>query len=74
MSYEVNGDDWRLVVADNGSGKVFEPARTGGGLGTAIVQALVNQLGAKIEMESGEGGTSVSITRATFTSLLPEAA
>ncbi len=75
VSYEVNGSDWKLVVSDNGVGKDAVPApKSGGGLGTAIVQALVKQLGAQMETTSGETGTAVSIAHATFTSRLPEAA
>ena len=72
VSYEIHGADWKLVVADNGGGKL-DDAATGEstGLGTAIVQALVKQLGAKTEMTSGKSGYSVAITRATFTSRLP---
>jgi chemotaxis protein methyltransferase CheR len=75
VSYEVNGADWKLVVSDNGVGKEAVPApKPGGGLGTAIVQALVKQLAAQMETASGANGTSVSITRATFISRLPAAA
>jgi len=75
VSYEVNGSDWKLVVSDNGVGKDAMPGvKSGSGLGTAIVQALVKQLGAQIETTSGETGTTVSISHATFTSRLPEAA
>ncbi|MBP1861009.1 sensor histidine kinase [Rhizobium herbae] len=75
VSYEVNGSDWKLVVSDNGVGKTIVPnVKSGGGLGTAIVQALVKQLGAQIETTSGDTGTAVSIAHATFTARLPEAA
>jgi two-component sensor histidine kinase len=75
VSYEVNGADWKLVVSDNGVGKdIVSVPKPGGGLGTAIVQALVKQLAAQMETTSDASGTSISITRATFTSRLPEAA
>jgi two-component sensor histidine kinase len=65
VRYRVAGVDWELVVSDNGIGKDVGPAtRTGGGLGTAIVQALVKQLGATIVTTGDSAGTSVSITRA----------
>ena len=71
ISYEIQGDDWKLVVADNGMGKLADLTTTKrNGLGTAIVQALVKQLGAQTETKSGSGGVSVSVTRATFTSRL----
>jgi chemotaxis protein methyltransferase CheR len=36
------------------------------GLGTSIVTALVQQLGAKVETLAGPKGTTVSVTHATF--------
>jgi two-component sensor histidine kinase len=70
VSYEINGSDWKLVVSDNGLGKsCTTPAE--GGLGTALVKALAQQLDAKLEVESGPGGVNVSLTHATFTSRLP---
>ncbi|WP_311766232.1 sensor histidine kinase [Neorhizobium tomejilense] len=75
VSYEVGGSDWKLTVSDNGVGKdATAPARSGGGLGTAIVTALGKQLGAQVETSGGADGTTVVITRATFRSLLPDAA
>jgi two-component sensor histidine kinase len=77
VSYESHGDDWKLVVSDNGVGKADPGAVAGdsaGGLGTVIVQALVKQLDARLDVTSTPEGVSVSVTRATFTSLLPQAA
>lgn len=73
VSYETAGSDWQLTVSDNGVGKIANdlPAT---GLGTAIVEALVKQLEAKLETISTTEGTSVSITRATFNSRVPRAA
>ncbi|CDZ73504.1 Sensory transduction regulatory protein [Neorhizobium galegae bv. orientalis] len=77
VSYEVSGSDWKLTVSDNGVGRdrtLSEragPTKTGGGLGTAIVTALVRQLGAQIEMDGGNAGTTIVITRATFLSRPP---
>jgi two-component sensor histidine kinase len=69
VSYEVAGTDWKLSVADNGVGKpdsVFAQPKSG--LGTGIVKALANQLEAQVETVSGNQGTTVSITHATFSS------
>ncbi|MDF3152971.1 MULTISPECIES: PAS domain-containing sensor histidine kinase [unclassified Mesorhizobium] len=73
VSYETAGSDWKLTVSDNGVGKIANdvPAT---GLGTAIVEALVKQLEARVEIISDIDGTSVSVTRATFTSRVPRAA
>jgi two-component sensor histidine kinase len=67
VAFDVSGTDWKLSVTDNGIGKpngVFAQAKTG--LGTGIVDALAKQLDAKVETLSGPGGTSVSVTHATF--------
>jgi chemotaxis protein methyltransferase CheR len=75
VSYESDGDDWRLVVADNGIGKDFTLAEPKGGLGTVIVKALVKQLDARMESRAAApAGLSVSITRASFTARIPAAA
>jgi chemotaxis protein methyltransferase CheR len=67
VTYEVDGPNWKLSVADNGIGKpdgVFAQPKTG--LGTGIVKALARQLDAKVNTTAGREGTAVSITHATF--------
>lgn len=67
VKYEVNGDDWRLTVSDNGVGKNdvdWPPSKAG--LGTGIVQALAAQLDARVDIETGSGGTSVFVAHSTF--------
>jgi chemotaxis protein methyltransferase CheR len=67
VGYETAGTDWKLSVSDNGIGKpegVFAQGKSG--LGTGIVKALSQQLGAQVETLSGPMGTTVSITHATF--------
>ncbi len=67
VGYETAGSDWKLSVSDDGIGKpdgVFAQPKSG--LGTGIVKALSQQLKAKVETESGHGGTTVSVTHATF--------
>ena len=62
VTYAATGPDWRFSVADNGVGRDDqggEPASTG--LGTSIVEALANQLEARIETASGPQGTMVSV-------------
>jgi two-component sensor histidine kinase len=67
VTYEVSGLDWKLMVADNGIGRILDEKPAGGGLGTAIVKALVRQLEAQMQTTtSPETGMSVSIARATF--------
>jgi two-component sensor histidine kinase len=67
MAYDVDRTNWKLSVADNGLGKpdgVFAQPKTG--LGTGIVTALAQQLGATVETSANPEGTTVSITHATF--------
>jgi two-component sensor histidine kinase len=67
VGYDAAGMDWKLSVTDNGIGRpdgVFAQAKTG--LGTSIVNALAHQLGAQVETLAGPKGTTVSVTRATF--------
>jgi chemotaxis protein methyltransferase CheR len=63
VSYEVTGEDWKLAIADNGVGKPQTgPDVAKVGLGTSIVNALAQQLDAQVDLVTGEGGTSVSIS------------
>jgi len=67
ITYEINGTDWELSVADNGVGKqdgVFAQPKIG--LGSGIVKALAQSLNANVETRSGVGGTTVSVTHTTF--------
>jgi two-component sensor histidine kinase len=67
VRYDAAGTNWKVSVADNGIGRpdgVFAQARIG--LGTSIVKALAHQLGAQVETLAGPSGTTVSVTRATF--------
>jgi two-component sensor histidine kinase len=80
VTYEIDADDWKLTVSDNGGGKrEADPIqerkadKAGGGLGTAIVTALAKQLDARIEQTSSANGLCVAITRASFTSRMPQA-
>ncbi len=74
VRYETNATGWRLSLTDNGVGKLDDNSpRAKVGLGTSIVAALAEQLGARVETISSASGTSVSITHATFAAI-PEAA
>lgn len=65
--YEISGSDWKLTVSDNGIGKLLDDSiKPSSGLGTAIVKALVRQLEARIEVNSGPTGMIVAVSRATF--------
>jgi two-component sensor histidine kinase len=62
VRFRGGGDAWSLVVSDNGVGHAPATAPAQGGLGTAIVEALVKQLEARIETISNPGVT-VTVTR-----------
>ena len=69
VAYDTSGSGWTLSIADNGVGKPHEGAADAkSGLGTSIVQALANELDAKVEFTSDQYGTTVSITHAKATS------
>jgi PAS domain S-box-containing protein len=66
VKYESEKSGWCLSVSDNGGG--FGEAGADGvhiGLGTSIVEALAQQLNAKVERFAGATGTTVSITAST---------
>src|SRR3546814_4256249 len=58
VDYNSNGSDWALSVSDNGVGTPETLAGAKPGLGTRIVEALANQLGAAVETERSEEHTS----------------
>jgi len=75
IAYDVDGTNWKLSVADNGIGRlegVFAQPKTG--LGTGIINALAQELNAKVETLAGPEGTIVSITHATFATTVTRAA
>jgi two-component sensor histidine kinase len=75
VAYDTAGTNWKLSVSDNGIGKpdgVFAQGKTG--LGTGIIKALAQQLGAQVETLAGPEGTTVSITHATFSATETRAA
>lgn len=74
VSYEIKGTTWRLVVSDNGVGKSSADTPSVGGLGTTIINALVDQLGAQMDVATGTTGTSVSIMSSSSELRQPQAA
>jgi len=63
VSYTADGDDWRLVVADNGIGQPESDAPATTGLGTGIIRALAQRLGAQVTTVRRPRGTTIAITR-----------
>lgn len=76
VTYAENGADWALTIADNGVGKSIEEngEQSSAGLGTSIVQALAQQLGARVEVTSSPSGTTLAFHHAGPPSELPKAA
>jgi chemotaxis protein methyltransferase CheR len=74
VTFEKAKSDWKLVVSDNGLGRLLNEQSTSTGLGTALIGALAKQLNAQTTETSTKNGLTVEVTRATFASLLPQAA
>jgi chemotaxis protein methyltransferase CheR len=69
VSYAVDGGNWTLSVSDNGVGQAdLRDGSKAGGLGTSLVQALAQQLEARVEGVSTSEGTTVAVTHATLSS------
>ncbi|WP_262408646.1 sensor histidine kinase [Sphingomonas sp. JC676] len=64
VSYRSKGVDWALSVADDGVGMPTEPQLAKPGLGTSIIQALADQLGAHITVLDGMPGTVILLEHA----------
>jgi two-component sensor histidine kinase len=58
------GTAWTLSVVDDGVGTPAEPFSAVPGLGTSIVDALANQLRARVDRAAAEPGTAVFIVHA----------
>jgi two-component sensor histidine kinase len=72
VTYETTESEWKLVVSDNGVGRIPGVApQAPAGLGTTIVNALAKQLDARVELDGGDAGLRVSITHASFASHMP---
>ncbi|MDP2116125.1 MAG: sensor histidine kinase [Brevundimonas sp.] len=61
VSYNGHGPNWTLSVADDGVGMPRDAASATPGLGTSIVDALANQLKARVQVVGGHPGTTVSV-------------
>jgi two-component sensor histidine kinase len=61
VEYHSRGPNWTLSVSDNGVGMPADPGSAKAGLGTSIVKALGQQLGAQIDIADAKPGTKVSV-------------
>lgn len=64
VDYRSHAATWTLSVRDTGIGVPKDHASAKPGLGTGIIEALANQLGASVRLEPASPGTLVSILRA----------
>ena len=62
VTYESQDTGWKLDIGDDGIGLPTEEMSNREGLGTSIVESLVNQLNAGIRRESSSRGTMISVT------------
>jgi two-component sensor histidine kinase len=62
VEYAVNGENWTLSIAHDGSGMPENPDDKHTGLGTSIAKALSQQLEAEVGIVTSTKGTTVSIT------------
>lgn len=61
VGYNSRGPNWTLSVADNGVGMPTDKGSSTPGLGTSIVEALANQLSARVQVVDAHPGTIVSV-------------
>ncbi len=61
VNYQAHGPNWTLAVSDDGVGMPKDAESQMPGLGTSIVEALANQLNARVQVVGGHPGTTVSI-------------
>lgn len=61
VSYQAHGPNWTLSVTDDGVGMPRDAESQTPGLGTSIVEALANQLNARVQVVGGHPGTTVSV-------------
>ncbi len=76
VTYAIDSTDWTLAIADNGVGKTMgdDEGQSSAGLGTSIVQALAQQLGARVEVTTGSSGTTLALHYVDPPKQLPQAA
>ncbi|MBG1231770.1 sensor histidine kinase [Aestuariivirga litoralis] len=61
VDYKAKGEDWTLLVSDNGVGMPPASDNPKPGLGTNIVEALAKSLEAEVQVASANPGTAISI-------------
>ena len=72
VGYNSRGPNWTLSVADNGVGMPKDTASSTPGLGTSIVDALANQLNARVQVADAHPGTVVSVVHTQIAAVADE--
>ena len=72
VDYHSRGPNWTLSVADNGVGMPKDDASLTPGLGTSIVDALANQLEARVQTADAHPGTIVSVIHSEIAAVADE--
>jgi two-component sensor histidine kinase len=73
VSYHAHGPNWTLAVADDGVGMPSDSESQTPGLGTSIVEALANQLNARVQVVGGHPGTTVSVIHTRISAVAADA-
>ena len=73
VSYHAHGPNWTLAMADDGVGMPTDAESQTPGLGTSIVEALANQLSARVQIVGGHPGTTVSVIHTQISAVQSEA-
>ena len=73
VSYHAHGPNWTLAVADDGVGMPKDSESQTPGLGTSIVEALANQLNARVQVVGGHPGTTVSVIHTQISAVAADA-
>jgi two-component sensor histidine kinase len=72
VDYRSEGKNWTLSVVDNGVGMPVQ-SNLKAGLGSSIVRALANQLGAEVGVTDAQPGTKVAVAHASVPVLVQAA-
>jgi len=76
VTYAEDGANWALTIADNGVGKPTgaNSDQSPAGLGTSIVQALAQQLDARVDVTTSPSGTTLALYHEDPPTHMPQAA
>ncbi len=73
VGFQSHGPNWTLSVHDDGVGMPKDEESAKPGLGTSIVEALANQLRARVQVAQAHPGTTVSLVHSQIAAVGAEA-